>query len=422
MGITGHAESVQVVYDPVTIPYEILLDAYWHNIDPTSGGGQFCDTARRSSRHLRRRRGAKGGGGAVENHSNNRVGSSGSRRLCRRPNSGPPRLTTSTTTRRTPPNTRDIALPAAATPGSANSGATANSDHSFPIDSHVDLILEDARRSRAAIVTAAPGAGKTTRVPPALMARRRGHPAPAAPRRRPRDRGPDCAERGWTLGREVGWDVRSIGGSPRHPAAGRDRGHPHRTAAGRSAALGFPRRRPRRVSRAQHPCRSRAALARQAWRASHGLRIVVMSATSNGPGFAFLDSCPVVVCPGACMPPTSNMRPGIGGGRCGRVFAVDRRTVLCFLPGARGNRPRVRDIHQRGPGVEVLPLHGSLDADAQDPAISAFAVRPRHRRDQHRRDVAHRAGRHGRLDSGQEKVARMTRTAASTASRPTHHG
>ena len=44
MGITGHAESVQVVYDPVKIPYERLLDAYWHNTDPTSGAGQFCDT------------------------------------------------------------------------------------------------------------------------------------------------------------------------------------------------------------------------------------------------------------------------------------------------------------------------------------------------------------------------------------------
>jgi peptide-methionine (S)-S-oxide reductase len=43
LGITGHAESVQVVYDPRKIDYEKLLDAYWHNTDPTDGGGQFCD-------------------------------------------------------------------------------------------------------------------------------------------------------------------------------------------------------------------------------------------------------------------------------------------------------------------------------------------------------------------------------------------
>jgi peptide-methionine (S)-S-oxide reductase len=43
LGITGHAESVQVVYDPAKIQYTTLLDAYWHNTDPTSGAGQFCD-------------------------------------------------------------------------------------------------------------------------------------------------------------------------------------------------------------------------------------------------------------------------------------------------------------------------------------------------------------------------------------------
>jgi peptide-methionine (S)-S-oxide reductase len=43
MGITGHAESVQVVYDPARISYAKLLDAYWHNTDPTTAAGQFCD-------------------------------------------------------------------------------------------------------------------------------------------------------------------------------------------------------------------------------------------------------------------------------------------------------------------------------------------------------------------------------------------
>src|SRR5712691_6143030 len=43
MGVTGHAESVQVVFDPKKITYDALLDAYWHNIDPTDGAGPFCD-------------------------------------------------------------------------------------------------------------------------------------------------------------------------------------------------------------------------------------------------------------------------------------------------------------------------------------------------------------------------------------------
>jgi len=43
-GGTGHAESVQVVYDPKKISYEKLLDVFWHNIDPTVRNRQFCDS------------------------------------------------------------------------------------------------------------------------------------------------------------------------------------------------------------------------------------------------------------------------------------------------------------------------------------------------------------------------------------------
>ena len=42
-GTTGHAEAVQVVYDPARISYEQLLDVFWHNIDPTTPDAQFCD-------------------------------------------------------------------------------------------------------------------------------------------------------------------------------------------------------------------------------------------------------------------------------------------------------------------------------------------------------------------------------------------
>ena len=42
-GLTGHAETVQVIFDPAKISYARLLDLYWHNIDPFSTEGQFCD-------------------------------------------------------------------------------------------------------------------------------------------------------------------------------------------------------------------------------------------------------------------------------------------------------------------------------------------------------------------------------------------
>ncbi len=42
-GKTGHAESLQIEYDPAQVSYERLLDVYWHNVDPTVADRQFCD-------------------------------------------------------------------------------------------------------------------------------------------------------------------------------------------------------------------------------------------------------------------------------------------------------------------------------------------------------------------------------------------
>lgn len=43
-GGTGHAEAVQIVYDPAKISYARLLEIFWRNIDPTVRDRQFCDT------------------------------------------------------------------------------------------------------------------------------------------------------------------------------------------------------------------------------------------------------------------------------------------------------------------------------------------------------------------------------------------
>jgi peptide methionine sulfoxide reductase msrA/msrB len=40
---TGHAEAVQIAFDPVLMPYEKLLTLFWRQIDPTDAGGQFRD-------------------------------------------------------------------------------------------------------------------------------------------------------------------------------------------------------------------------------------------------------------------------------------------------------------------------------------------------------------------------------------------
>src|SRR5438552_2083261 len=45
-GRTGHAESVEVLFDPKITSYEKLLDVYWHNVDPTKADRAFCDVGR----------------------------------------------------------------------------------------------------------------------------------------------------------------------------------------------------------------------------------------------------------------------------------------------------------------------------------------------------------------------------------------
>jgi peptide-methionine (S)-S-oxide reductase len=43
-GGTGHAEAVEIVYDPAKVTYAKLLDVFWRNIDPLVKDKQFCDS------------------------------------------------------------------------------------------------------------------------------------------------------------------------------------------------------------------------------------------------------------------------------------------------------------------------------------------------------------------------------------------
>ena len=42
-GQTGHAESVEIRYDPAKVTYTQLLEAFWRNVDPITPNAQFCD-------------------------------------------------------------------------------------------------------------------------------------------------------------------------------------------------------------------------------------------------------------------------------------------------------------------------------------------------------------------------------------------
>jgi peptide-methionine (S)-S-oxide reductase len=42
-GGTGHAESIEITFDPKKVTYQQLLSVFWHNVDPTSKDREFCD-------------------------------------------------------------------------------------------------------------------------------------------------------------------------------------------------------------------------------------------------------------------------------------------------------------------------------------------------------------------------------------------
>lgn len=42
-GKTGHAESIQIQFDPKVIPFERILDVFWHTHDPTTLNRQGND-------------------------------------------------------------------------------------------------------------------------------------------------------------------------------------------------------------------------------------------------------------------------------------------------------------------------------------------------------------------------------------------
>lgn len=243
----------------------------------------------------------------------------------------------------------------------------------LPVDDYIPQILETLKRDRAAVVVAAPGAGKTTRIPPALTAD--GAVILLQPRRVAARAVARyiTSEQGWTLGREAGWHVKF----DRHFSPDT------RLLVATEGILTARLRQDPLLSEFRtiiidefHERSIHAdlglALAKQAWIAREDLRILVMSATLDATGVSrYLGGCSVFDIPGRLHPLSVEYRPGSSvADAAHELVQLTTGQLLCFLPGAGEVRRAVAEISARvGSRYEVIELHGSLDADQQDRAV-----------------------------------------------------
>ena len=207
----------------------------------------------------------------------------------------------------------------------------------LPIDAHLPEIVAALERRRAVVVVADPGAGKTTRVPPALTAD--GAVLLLQPRRAAARAIANriAVERGWVIGREIGWQVRL------------DRRFTAETrllVATEGILTARLQQDPllstfRTIVLDEFHERSihadlGIALARQAWRARDDLRLVVMSATIDADQVAaFLDVAPVVRAAGRSFPIEISYAPATPvSAAVVDLFGATPGDVLCFLPGS----------------------------------------------------------------------------------------
>jgi ATP-dependent helicase HrpB len=244
----------------------------------------------------------------------------------------------------------------------------------LPIDDVLPHIRATLQRHRAVVIVAAPGAGKTTRVPPSLAAD--GQVLLLQPRRvAARSIAKRiAAERGWTLGQQVGWHVR------------------HERHFSQATRLLIATEGILTARLQQDPLLSDfrtvvldefhersihadvgLALARQAWLARDDLSLVVMSATLNaGPVASYLGDCPVIDLPGTSHPLDIRYRPEFDVTAAVREAAASTAgRILCFVSGAREVRDCAADIRRHLSGMAVAELHGTLTSDEQDRVLTS---------------------------------------------------
>ncbi|QDU23199.1 ATP-dependent RNA helicase [Urbifossiella limnaea] len=249
----------------------------------------------------------------------------------------------------------------------------------LPIDAALPELLAAVRASRAAVLRAPTGAGKTTRVPPALldvvpgtvvMLEPRRVAARAAARRM-------AHEHGSALGDVFGYQVRfdrAAGPNTRvlvvTPGVLLRRLHDDPFLDGVGAVV-FDEFHERGLD--ADLALGMVKLVRETVRPD--LVAVVMSATIDpGPVAAYLGGAPVVDSAGRSFPVEIVYRPRRTAAEGVReALQLTDGDVLAFLPGLREIRHTADELGDLG--VEVLPLHGDLPPEQQDRALQQLGRR-----------------------------------------------
>lgn len=261
---------------------------------------------------------------------------------------------------------------------------------SLPIDNYLTEIAQTLMQINNVVITAAPGAGKTTRVPPSLLGQIKGKILVLQPRRiAARSTAARIAEeRKWQLGKEVGYQVRfdncsspetrllilteallekKIIVDPKLSDVGCvifDEFHERNLHSDIGLAL----------------CRELQMLERP------DLKIIVMSATLDpAPIEKYLSPCQVVDVPGRLFPIETSYdgRPQslqtdyrfierVSDSLLNiAVSQPEGRHILVFLPGQSEIRRLQEKLRGSALGARLFPLHGNLSLDEQSQVLSS---------------------------------------------------
>jgi ATP-dependent helicase HrpB len=261
----------------------------------------------------------------------------------------------------------------------------------LPIDGLLPEIVAALGAQRSLVLEAPPGAGKTTRVPPALLKAFPGEILVLEPRRLAARMAARrvAAELGEKLGETVGYQVRFEGvTSPRTRLRFLTEGVLNRRfltdpELSRASVVILDEFHERHLDGDL----ALALVRRLQLGARPDLRIVVMSATlTSEPISAYLDSCPVLRSQGRLFETAVGYRPHSPAPLEQQVASAVEDLVnkgldgdvLVFLPGAAEIRRAARacDGIARRAGLLVAPLHGDLSPEEQDLAVSP-ADRPK---------------------------------------------